>query len=103
MVTDAAGSFTFQGIKARNYVLKIDYIGFEPYTSKVFTIADKNIELPLISLQKATAELKEVVIKKEKPMVQVLADKTVFNVENTINATRTSGFELLRKATGCLL
>jgi outer membrane receptor protein involved in Fe transport len=59
--------------------------------------------LPLISLQRATAELKEVVIKKEKPMVQVLADKTVFNVENTINATGTSGFELLRKAPGVVI
>lgn len=103
VVTDAAGSFTFQGIKAGNYVLKIKYIGFEPYTSKVFTVADKNVDLPLISLQKATAELKEVVIKKEKPMVQVLADKTVFNVENTLNATGTSGFELLRKAPGVVI
>ena len=36
-------------------------------------------------------------------MVQVLADKTVFNVENTINATGTSGFELLRKAPGVVI
>ena len=103
VVTDATGSFTFQGIKAGNYVLKINYIGFESYTSTVITIADKNIELPVIALQKATSELKEVVIKKEKPMVQVLADKTVFNVENTINATGTSGFELLRKAPGVVI
>ena len=103
VVTDAAGSFTFQGIKPGNYTLKINYIGFESYTSKVFTVSDKNVELPLIFLQKATSELKEVVIKKEKPMVQVLADKTVFNVENTINATGTSGFELLRKAPGVVI
>lgn len=103
VVTDATGSFAFQGIKAGKYVLKINYIGFESYTSNVVTITDKNIELPLISLQKSTAELKEVVIKKEKPMVQVLADKTVFNVENTINATGTSGFELLRKAPGVVI
>jgi outer membrane receptor protein involved in Fe transport len=103
VVTDATGNFIFQGIKPGNYILKINYVGFESYASKVFTIVDKNIELPLISLQKATAELKEVVIKKEKPMVQVLADKTVFNVENTINATGTSGFELLRKAPGVVI
>ncbi len=36
-------------------------------------------------------------------MVQVLADKTVFNVENTINATGTSAFELLRKAPGVIV
>ncbi len=103
VVTDAAGSFIFQGIKAGNYVVKIKYLGFESYTSSVFTISDKNVDLPLISLKVATSELKEVVIKKEKPLVQVLADKTVFNVENTINATGTSGFELLRKAPGVVI
>lgn len=103
VVSDASGSFRFQGISPGNYFLKINYIGFEPYKSDVFTIADKNVELPLITLKIATSNLKEVVIKKEKPMVQVLADKTVFNVENTINATGTSGFELLRKAPGVVI
>lgn len=103
VVIDDAGNFSFEGIKAGNYVLKIDALGFESYKSTVFTIVDKNITLPLIVLKIATSELKEVVIKKEKPMVQVLADKTVFNVENTINATGTSGFELLRKAPGVVI
>jgi iron complex outermembrane recepter protein len=103
VVTSANGGFSFQNVKPGNYVLKISYIGCEPYTSKVFTVLDKNVQLPVIALQKATAELKEVVIKNEKPMVQVLADKTVFNVENTLNATGTSGFELLRKAPGVVI
>lgn len=103
VVTNTAGSFVFQGIKAGNYTVKVKYVGFESYTSAVFSVVDKNIELPIINLKTATAELKEVVIKKEKPMVQVLADKTVFNVENTINATGTSGFELLRKAPGVVI
>jgi hypothetical protein len=102
-VTNDTGSFVFQGIKAGNYTIKINYVGFESYISAVFTIIDKNVELPTINLKAATAELKEVVIKKEKPLVQVLADKTVFNVENTINATGTSGFELLRKAPGVVI
>lgn len=103
VVIDDAGNFAFQGIKSGNYELKIDALGFESYKSAVFTIVDKNVTLPLIVLKIATSELKEVVIKKEKPMVQVLADKTVFNVENTINATGTSGFELLRKAPGVVI
>ena len=103
VVIDDSGNFAFQGIKAGNYVIKIDALGFESYKSAVFTIVDKNITLPVIVLKIATSELKEVVIKKEKPMVQVLADKTVFNVENTINATGTTGFELLRKAPGVVI
>lgn len=103
VVTDSNGNFIFSNIKTGNYFIKINYIGFQNYNSNVFSINDKNIELPLIALQKSTEALKEVVIKKQKPMVQVLADKTVFNVENTINATGTSGFELLRKAPGVVI
>ena len=103
VVTDSNGNFIFSNIKTGNYLIKINYIGYQSYNSNVFSINDKNIELPLIALQKSTEALKEVVIKKQKPMVQVLADKTVFNVENTINATGTSGFELLRKAPGVVI
>ena len=103
VVTDSNGNFIFSNIKTGNYLIKINYIGYQSYNSNVFSITDKNIELPLILLQKSTEALKEVVIKKQKPMVQVLADKTVFNVENTINATGTSGFELLRKAPGVVI
>jgi hypothetical protein len=103
VVTDSNGNFIFSNIKTGNYLIKINYVGYQSYNSNVFSITDKNIELPLIALQKSTEALKEVVIKKQKPMVQVLADKTVFNVENTINATGTSGFELLRKAPGVVI
>ena len=103
VVTDSNGNFIFSNIKTGNYFIKINYIGFQSYNSNVFSITDKNIELPLIALQKSTQALEEVVIKKQKPMVQVLADKTIFNVENTINATGTSGFELLRKAPGVVI
>lgn len=103
VVTESEGNFTFFNIKTGNYLIKVNYVGFQTYSSNVFTILDKNIELPIIVLQKSTEVLKEVLIKKQKPMVQVLADKTVFNVENTINATGTSGFELLRKAPGVVI
>ena len=103
VVTNEEGSYTFSNIKAGNYYIKINYLGFQNYNSGVFSLVDKEITLQPVIIQKSTEELKEVVIKKQKPMVQVLADKTVFNVENTINATGTSGFELLRKAPGVVI
>ena len=103
IVTDANGSYVFNNIKSGNYFVKVSYLGYQNYTTATLNVIDKNIEVPIIRLSKSAEELKEVVIKKEKPMVQVLADKTVFNVENTINATGTSGFELLRKAPGVVI
>ena len=103
VATDNNGNYIFSDIKTGNYFIEINYVGFQTYKSAIVILVDKNIILPIIQLQKSTQQLKEIVIKKQKPMVQVLADKTVFNVENTINATGTSGFELLRKAPGVVI
>jgi hypothetical protein len=40
---------------------------------------------------------------KIKPVITVLADKTIFNVQNTLSATGTTAFELLRKAPGIVI
>lgn len=103
IVTDSDGSFLFKAVKSGKYIIKVSYLGYQNYTSNLINSIDGNFVVPTIRLTKKSEELKEVVVKKQKPMVQVLADKTVFNVENTLNATGTSGFELLRKAPGVVI
>lgn len=102
-ITSTNGSFIFKNVKPSNYQIKVSFIGYEDNFIKDITVSNQDISLPIITLKETTTSLKELVIKKEKPLVQVLADKTVFNVENTINATGTSGFELLRKAPGVIV
>lgn len=102
-ITDNEGKFTFQNLNPGTYSLKTSFIGYEETVIPTITIKNDNLELPLILLNEVATQLSEVVIKKEKPMIQVLADKTVFNIENTINAIGASGFELLRKAPGVII
>lgn len=96
------GFFELKGISKGTYLLQISNIGFADYR-KPLAIDNGDVRLGEIILVEATENLEEVVVVAEKPMVQVLADKTVFNVENTINATGTSAFELLRKAPGVII
>lgn len=103
VITDNDGKFHFNAITSGEYIVKVSFLGYQDYVSAPFSVAGKNVELPVITLLETANQLNEVVIVKEKPMVQVMADKTVFNVENTINATGTSGFELLRKAPGVVI
>ncbi|WP_435415801.1 TonB-dependent receptor domain-containing protein [Polaribacter aestuariivivens] len=101
-VTNLEGEFIIQNIPQGNYFLKITSLGFKNYDTKVFPLtANKNFGA--IQLQTSSEKLDEVVIKTEKPLVEVLADKTVFNVQNTINAAGDSGFDLLRKAPGVVV
>lgn len=100
-LSNEEGFFSLQSLKNGSYQIKISILGFKEMTKDVNLT--KSINLGTIKLQSESENLDEVVIKTEKPMVQVLADKTVFNVQNTINAAGDSGFDLLRKAPGIIV
>jgi len=51
----------------------------------------------------ANTELGTVDVVTTRPIIQILPDKTVFNVQGTLNATGVNGFDLLRKAPGLSL
>jgi outer membrane receptor protein involved in Fe transport len=99
-LSNDSGNFELN-VKKGTYLIKISYLGLKEYVKTTTINGRKN--LGKIVLIPAAENLDEVVIKTEKPMVQVMADKTVFNVQNTINAAGDSGFDLLRKAPGIIV
>lgn len=101
-ISEDLGIFVLRGIIPGKYVLRISNLGYSDFTKKLDFKGD-DLDLGSFVLNSETQNLEEVTVISEKPMVQVLADKTVFNVENTINATGTSAFELLRKAPGVIV
>ncbi|WP_299224569.1 TonB-dependent receptor [uncultured Psychroserpens sp.] len=102
-ITDETGRFQIKEIVNGNYKLFITSLGYVDYTSQPFNVFDSDTTLDRIILETDTETLDEVTIIAEKPMIQVLADKTVFNIANTTNAIGDSGFELLRKAPGIII
>jgi len=103
VVTSDNGAFVFNGLNVGKYYITASYIGFKNFKSNAIQLEDKNIELAPFVFEKQTAELAEVTMVAQKQLVEVLADKTVFNVQGTLNATGTNGFELLRKAPGVVV
>ncbi len=101
-ISNSEGKFTIDKVSNGVYIIKIGMLGFTEYKSGKITVS-KNVSIGTILLKMKSETLDEVTIKAEKPMVQVLADKTVFNVQNTINAAGDSGFDLLRKAPGIIV
>ena len=59
-----------------------------------------NVNIPALALATKTSALAEVSVVAKKPMIEVRADKTIFNVESSINATGSNAFELLQKSPG---
>ncbi len=94
------GTFTFNGIENGNYLISVFAVGYDKFFTPVFEIANKDIDLGILEMPKATTKLDEVVVTTKKPLVEVLSDKTVFNVSSNINAAGQNALEILRKAPG---
>ncbi|CAN5411121.1 outer membrane beta-barrel family protein [soil metagenome] len=100
-LSNSGGKFEIAVTKMGNYLLSYTLVGFEQKYSEVFEIkTGKDIYNYNTSLLPAVAELKGVTIVSKKPMIEVKADKTVFNVEASINATGSNALELLQKSPG---
>ncbi|MFC4261718.1 TonB-dependent receptor domain-containing protein [Ferruginibacter yonginensis] len=97
------GSFTINSIVAGNYVVKITNVGNVTIDRKVVVEDGKTTTLGNIVLTKQTTDLNAVTVVSKKPIVEVKADKTILNVEGTINATGNDALELLRKSPGVMV
>ncbi len=102
-VTKANGSYSFSGIKEGNYKVLVTYVGYKPAFSPRFSFSSSDVIVPEVKLSKIPGNLSNVNAAAKKPMVEVKADKTILNVEGTINAVGTNALELLRKSPGVLL
>jgi iron complex outermembrane recepter protein len=103
-VTNPNGGYDFYGIQPGKYFVWVSHIGFAPASSAIFELsASGKTAIPDIQLQRASGNLKEVVVTSSKPIIEVKADKIVMNVENSVNAVGQDALELLRKSPGVML
>ena len=102
-LTRADGAFTISGIKEGNYRVMASFVGMKPAFSSSFQFIGTDLPLPEMKLVKLPSGLAAVQVNARKPMVEVKADKTILNVEGTINAVGSNALELLRKSPGVLL
>lgn len=100
-VSDSAGNFVFEKIKAGSYFIKFNNVGYKVTTSSTFTVDSlSNIELPVQTLQAVGVNLKEVSVSVIKPAIEFKKGMTVMNVENNIFTAGNTVFELLKRIPG---
>lgn len=102
--TNADGRYEFVGIQPGQYFVNVTHVGHAPKNSLSFEVSGEGaISAPEVLLGKVTGNMKEVVVNSKKPMIEVKADKTVLNVEGSINAVGQDALELLRKSPGVVV
>ncbi len=103
-VTDNTGKYEFSPMQPGRYFISSSYTGYKPASSASFeAAAGSTTTVPAITISKLSGNLKEVVVAARKPMVEIKADKTILNVEGSINAVGQDALELLRKSPGVLV
>jgi hypothetical protein len=98
--SDAGGKFEIEVIKNDTFLLSYSAVGFETKYSQPFTIQGQNFTAATQQLVIAATKLQGVTVTTKKPLIEIKADKTVFNVEASINATGSNALELLQKSPG---
>jgi hypothetical protein len=103
-ITNKQGEYQFKNIKPGRYLANATFVGYTNSYSPAFELsASGDINIAALSIAKTTGGLKDVVVTAKKPLIEVKADKTILNVENSINSVGNDALELLRKSPGVLV
>ncbi|RZK97951.1 MAG: hypothetical protein EOO89_32680, partial [Pedobacter sp.] len=94
------GNFVFNHPPKDSFLISISYIGHQPYFSQPLSYRGEPISLPAIVLTETKTKLQGVTVTARKKLLDVKADRTILNVEGTINSTGSDALELLRKSPG---
>ena len=103
-ITDEDGAFHLVSLSPGCYWLDLSYVGMAPLVTEAMTLrANEDRELSPLHLQASSNDLDEVVVTAERPLLELKADRMVFNIENSVNAAGNNALELLRKSPGVVV
>ncbi|MEY2916566.1 MAG: hypothetical protein RIS73_280 [Bacteroidota bacterium] len=103
-VTNNTGTYEIPVIKPGTYFIKTSVTGMQKASSPAIEVKEsETTTVAAIIVKPATKSLEGVTVTTQKPMVEVRADKTILNVEGTINAIGNDALELLRKSPGVMV
>lgn len=97
-LSDNTGKFVFQ-VEMGNYFMTISNPLFETYKSLLFVVGE-NMMLQSILLSAKVAEIAQVEVKATKPIIERLPGKMVYNVEQSLQATGSSAWQIIEKSPG---
>lgn len=105
VVTGDNGRFSINAPQGGRYLVSATYVGYLPAYSQVveLTAGGGATNLPDLTIAKSKGDLKDVTVTTKKPIIEVKAEKTILNVEGTINAVGYDALELLRRSPGVMI
>jgi len=99
--TDEAGVFRVANLRAGTYDLSATYVGASDLWQRGIVIAEnQQLDLEVLRFSSTAVELAAATVTADRAMVEIKPDRTVFNVQGTINSVGSNALSLMRKAPG---
>ncbi|MEM1324647.1 MAG: TonB-dependent receptor [Bacteroidota bacterium] len=100
-VSDESGIFRLQNLSSGDYYLVASFVGYNNLQTQVLTITDdERRDLAILKMQSSAVALEGATVTARRAIVEIKPDRTVFNVQGTINSVGSDAISLLRKAPG---
>lgn len=104
-VSDSLGQFFFEALEAGQYFISATMVGAEPAYSEAFELrpGQSSLKLTPLAILQSGVDLDKVVVKGQKPFMEIKNDRLVMNVESSPVAAGNNALEVLAKAPGVSL
>jgi ferric enterobactin receptor len=97
--SDAQGHFLLKGIAAGQYIVVVEFIGYQPLRIPAMTISSGQaiLDLQNLVLKKKSTTMQTVVVTGQARLIENRIDKLIFNAEKDLTSQVGSATDLLRK------
>ena len=102
-LTGSEGNFTFLNVPKGKYRIEVKFIGFDTYWSSPFKIDDhlnKEKSFGDIFIEQGSIEGEAINVTAEKKMMEIKADKKVFNIDNLKSTSGGTCCDVIKKVPG---
>lgn len=96
--TDASGSYVFNQVPDGSYVVTAHMVGYGRKHSSPLVCRQNAVTVETLAMENLV--ISGVTVYGKRPEIEVKADRTVVNVDNSATATSENAYEVLRKAPG---
>ena len=104
LLTNTDGKFTFGGIDAGSYLIRVTCAGYQKHKGAIFTLAEgQTVDLKTIKILSVDKQLNQVEITAQRAMVEQKIDRTVVNVGAFISNASANALEALEKVPGIIV
>lgn len=99
------GSFSFENVKAGNYLVMATSIGFTSKYLPAITIVtgQSRLDIKTIQLTEEIVELQQVSVQSRRPLLEQKIDRLVVNVKNSITSAGSTALDVLERSPGVIV